>query len=262
MQIYPDRQLLLLLCAFMLGVAQGLVWELFVAVRILLGAHLPPERYLALYKRPLPLLGRSVPLPAGRGRRVWRGSVRAVCDVLYCICFALALILLLYDQNDGAWRLSVPVLALLGLAAFRVVFARPLCALAAYTAFFLAAGGVYIRVLLVLPIRGMRHFVTRLFVRPIRALFRVLYARMLSHTSAALCRAQLAAAATGFARLPLINKRKKINGKAKEENNADAMDHPRTHRGHIRGRARHWRGEADGAEPPAKGKRRAGKGEA
>ena len=62
MAVYPERQLVLWLLAFGLGAAQGLLYELTVVLSILLGAFEPPERALARYARPLPLVWRPVPL--------------------------------------------------------------------------------------------------------------------------------------------------------------------------------------------------------
>ncbi len=260
MQIYPERQLWLLLCAFCLGLAMGALYEGFVAVRILLGAHLPPPRMAPLYEKALPLVKRAVPMPHKRKRRLWRGTVIAVCDALYCLCFALSLILLLYDQNDGAWRLSVPLLAFLGLAAFRILLSRPLCLLSAYLAFALAATGIYLRALLVLPVKAFCRMALHCFLHPLRRACRVLHVKLLFRTSQSLCRSQLAAAAVGFSGKFGSKKGKEDHEITERENNSRAMGDPRAHRGDLRARIAHRRDALNGAQPIAKGKGRLGKG--
>ena len=116
MEIYPALQLALLLGAFAWGICLGGIWELVHISRILLGVYQPPAYMEACYARPLPWLHRPVPfLRQGIGRRAWRNTVVAVGDCLFCLLFAAVVVLLLYRYNDGAFRLSVPLLALLGL---------------------------------------------------------------------------------------------------------------------------------------------------
>ena len=174
MEIRPDVQLTLLLRALLWGVGFGLLWDLLTVSRILLGAYTPPAHMRARYARPLPLLHRPVPFDmAGRGRRLWRHAVVGVGDVLFCLSLAACVILLLYRYNSGAFRLSVPLLTLLGLGLFRAASARFSVRLTAYLAYGAGVLACYGRAAVALPLRLLRRLWARVLCRPMRALCRV-----------------------------------------------------------------------------------------
>lgn len=199
MEIDPSLQLAMLLSALLWGVGMGILWELLTAIRILLGAYTPPEAMRAQYAKRLPLLGRPVTFERKSPlRRVWRGVVIALGDVLFCVVIAIVAILILYRYNDGVFRLSVPVLMLLGLALLRFISATPLARVMAYVAYGFAAAGVYATALLSLPWKGIKLFWRRLCLRLMGAVYRKLTLRHLRRVSAALCAYQLAYAAVGL----------------------------------------------------------------
>lgn len=267
MEIYPERQLAMLLTAWGIGLAFGLLWDLFAASRILFSAYEPPPSFLPLYARPLPRLGRGIPLPRGGGRRVWRLCVIAAQDLVFCLLFCCAILLVLYEFNDGAWRFSVPILALLGLALWRRLPARLLATLTAYLAFGLSALSMYVRAILLWPLRLVRRFLV-LAVWP--CLCRAALCgqrRLLRARSVALCRTQLAAAAMGFSGQSMPPERKKKGcirdgTKEKEKKKAIAMGHHGIGGPDLLRGAGHHRGTADGMEsaPTGKGSAGAGKG--
>lgn len=256
MEIYPALQFKLLVAAFLSGVLGGLFWELLTALRVLLGAYCPPARDLALYHRPLPLLPQGVPPPQQKKRRIWRISVVFVTDLLFCVLFAATLVLLLYEYNDGAWRLSVPVLALAGLAAFRLSLARPLARLSALTAYLLAAVMAYARVLARLFRRTLARVFAACVLRPLRALLGRWRRRLWQQKSNALCRMQLNMAKEGLA--PHLSGKEKKHVKRKKEQAAPAMGDRSFDRDHFFRGSFHFRQSADGVEPAAKRKRGAG----
>ncbi|MBR6726876.1 MAG: spore cortex biosynthesis protein YabQ [Clostridia bacterium] len=193
MEIYPGEQLAMLLSALLGGMAMGALWEAIAALRIVLGAYRPPERMRRCYARPLPLLGRCVPFEGRRPLgRVWRGLVIALGDLLFCLCFAVTVILILYRYHNGALRLSVPVLALLGFAAFHRLAVLLLSPLVDRVAYGLSALLMYFTAGIKLPLWG-------LLWRPACAVIGRVVDRRLRRRSAALCKAQLALARNGLA---------------------------------------------------------------
>ena len=219
MEIYPATQAEMFLAAFSLGLGAGLFRQLLLALRTVLGAYLPPERMRPLYERPLPLLHRPVGFPVRRVRRVWCVSVAFGGDLFFCLACAFALLLLLYDYNNGAWRVSVPVLFLLGLALFRALTSRVLARMNDYFAYGLSLLLCYARAAVSLPVRILRSLVRRFVLAPVKRGIAALYQKKRARRSARLCRAQLALAARGF-----IVKERKMSDVKKEDHTA-AMDH-------------------------------------
>ncbi|MBQ3483574.1 MAG: spore cortex biosynthesis protein YabQ [Clostridia bacterium] len=219
MEIDPYLQLAMLITAFLAGAGLGGLWELLVAVRVLLGAHEAPLFLRARYERPLPLLHRGVPWREGRtARRVWRGLVEGVGDLLYCLLFALTLELILYRFNDGEFRVAVPLLLFAGLAAFRVSVARVTGLLVAWMAYLLAALWMYLTALLQLPWRILRALARRLILPPLVRLSHRHRARITQRLSAA----QLAYAEQGFQK---EGERGNGSPKKAKRKQGDAMDH-------------------------------------
>ena len=168
MEIYPQRQLAMFLAALWLGGSMGGLHVLVLALRTLVGAYLPPEEMRARYARPLPLLGKAVGFERGATRRVWRALVIFVTDLCFCLVFCVRLILLLYRYNDGAWRLSVPLLCLLGFAFFVLLVRRFFAHLNDDAAYFLAVALLYFKAALLLPIRLVLRLLRRFVWRPLQ----------------------------------------------------------------------------------------------
>ncbi len=197
MEIYPYRQLQALLFAFSTGLFFGFLWEMLQAAHVLIGAYLPPADMKARYQRPLPFLQTGVPFPKGGGRRLFRAVVVFFADALYCLCFCMAIVLLLYHFEDGAWRISVVVSAFLGLALFRTFSARFCARGRAYLAYFLAVLYLYIKKCVCWPADVLSALIKRFLLWPIAAFAAKMRKKRLSRTSLLLCQAQLRAAACG-----------------------------------------------------------------
>lgn len=268
MEIDPYLQLAMLLGAFLSGVLLGGVWEMLTAIKILLRAYEPPSFMKARYARPLPLLRRPVPFAQNSvGRRLWRGVIVALLDFLFCALFAVVLILILYRYNDGAFRLSVPVLALCGFALFRFVAVKLLSIAMAYFAFGFAALTIYLCALLALPPKAVRALAVRLVCRPACACYRRVVWRRAVRRSANLCKAQLLWAAEGLSgECPRVkterDEKKKgrmrhVKKEIRGKDNTRTVGDPHPHSGHIRGGADHRRQSADGVESAPSARRRA-----
>ena len=124
-------QVTALAAALVRGVGLGVLWELTVALRIVLGAYRPPERMRRQYEKPLPLLSKGVPFgPCSKVGKLRVGLVTGICDLLFCTTFAVTAILTLFGYRDGRLQLSVPLLMLLGFGAMHkasaLLLARPM----------------------------------------------------------------------------------------------------------------------------------------
>lgn len=262
MEIYPELQFAMLLCAFLGGICLGGVWELLSASRILFGAYEPPPFMRARYDRVLPLLHRSVPFERkGIRRRLWRSIVIGVGDLLFCLLFAVFIILLLYRYNDGAFRFSVPVLALIGFALFRALSSRWLTLAKAHLAYGIAATSLYFAALLMLPPKAVKYLCKRFVLCPAQRAYRRVEIRRMRHRSAELCAMQLKWAERGFeGECPKVPKKKgrmRYEKKDRGKDNTHAVGDPHPHSGDIRGVSRHRRHATVGVERAPAAKKRA-----
>lgn len=167
MAIYPFRQLAMIAAAFLSGLLSGVVFEVLRLAALLLGAYSPPSYMRARYEKPLPLVGVSVPWQRRGVRRVWQVLTVAFFDVICCLFVAVAAILILYVYNDGAVRLSVPFVLLLGLGIFRVALARLTEPFFAYLAYGMAAFFVSVRFFVRCAARKTARFLHRFLVLPV-----------------------------------------------------------------------------------------------
>ena len=219
MEINPRTQAQMLLAAFTLGLGTGVLRQLLLALRTVLGAHLPSERMRKHYERPLPLLKRSIGFSPRRGKVVWHFLVAFFGDVLFCLITAFSLLLLFYHYNFGAFRISAILLFVLGFAFFQVATARVVSRGNELLAWGISAGLLYVRALVCWPLRALTRLGMRFLWRPIRKGAQALYSKRLARVSRRLCRAQLALASRG-----LILEERKMSD-VEKKNHTDAVDH-------------------------------------
>ena len=234
MQIDPRRQLALFLAAFLLGASMRVFRMLLLSFRTLTGAYVPPERMRARYEKRLPLLGRGVRFERGATHRAWYCTVIFLTDLLFCLVFCVSLILLLYRYNDGAWRLSVPVLSFAGYALFSCLSARFFIRANDYLAYLFALIALYVRAALCLPVRIAWRLLRRFALHPLQKGWCTLCEKRKRSYTVSACHAELALAAKGF----LMEERKRRN--VKKEDHAFGMDdtlsdHSVVLRGAVRG---------------------------
>lgn len=260
MALSPYRQLLMLCCAFAVGLLLGALWDVLRVLRVVLMAHTPPAFMAPRYRRPLPLLGVSVPFRTEAGvHRLWRGAVTLLCDLLFCLAGAVAAELLLFYFNDGVFRLGVPLLLLLGLLLWQWSVSRLTVRVAAWLAYLLCALLLYLRAALLLPWRLLRWAI----LRPAHRLLRhTVYVRK-KRISTALCRRQLRLAAVGFdENIAFLNEKRK--GKRDEQRTKKQKipgadrDHLRADRGGVLSVADRHRQSAGGAPSQGGGEGAAG----
>ncbi|MBE6604612.1 MAG: hypothetical protein E7639_02765 [Ruminococcaceae bacterium] len=197
MLIYPVLQGKLFLLAFLCGIVMGALWDLVFVLRVLTGAYPKAARLKALYQRPLPLVGRAVGFSTGSLHRAWQVLSLAFWQLLFPVFGALAVLVLCFGYHNGALRLPVPLLLVLGFFLWRRLFSRRLARAFDLLAFLLAALSLYFRALVWLPIGIFCRFFCRFVWRPIQALAAKWQCKHLSYRSRLLCEAQLAAAEDG-----------------------------------------------------------------
>ena len=191
-----------------------------------------------------PIWGRivdSIPAAADGRYRRWMKTL--------AVPVALSAVLILYRYNSGALRLSVPVVMLMGLALFRLIFHTLLAPIMAYLAYFMAAGWLYLRRLTAWPFKALGRLCGRLIQGPVRKAYQKIVLRRARILSRALCEAQLAFAKNGFEgslsdHRRVKNKEKKGSGRYgkkqdRGQNKPHAMGDPHSHSGHLRGRRGH-----------------------
>ncbi len=197
MTIDPVAQLSLCLAALFGGVGLGILADIGKILRILLGAYLPSPSLRPLYERRLPWLSRSVGWRAASAHRVWAVGVSFLCDFAFPILTTLYLLYILFCFNSGKFRISALLLLLLGFALWRVLFSARTARLFAYAAFSLAVLGLYLRTLLLLPLKLLRRMLLKFCVAPMLRGAKSLYLMYCRQRSAAMCRMQLNAAKAG-----------------------------------------------------------------
>ena len=217
MTIDPIAQLSLYLAAFFGGVGLGILADIGKIIRILLGAHLPSPSLRPLYERRLPWLLRGVGWRAAPVRRVWAVGVSFLCDFAFPMISTLYLLYILFCFNSGKFRISALFLLLLGFALWRVLFSARTARLFAYAAFALAVLGLYLRTLLLLPLKFLQHMLLKFCVAPMLRGAKSLFLLYCRQRSATMCRMQLNAAKEGFLLKTVIQKGKKKICRKKEK---------------------------------------------
>lgn len=226
MTIDPIAQLSLYLAAFFGGVGLGILADIGKIIRILLGAHLPSPSLRPLYERRLPWLLRGVGWRAAPVRRVWAVGVSFLCDFAFPIISTLYLLYILFCFNSGKFRISALFLLLLGFALWRVLFSARTARLFAYAAFALAVLGLYLRTLLLLPLKFLQHMLLKFCVAPMLRGAKSLFLLYCRQRSATMCRMQLNAAKEGFLLKTVIQKGKKKICRKKEKRVAQSRPLP------------------------------------
>ena len=209
MQIDPLLQGRLFLLAFLCGIGLGALWDAVLLLRVLTGAAPRGVRLASLYERPLPLLGRSVGFSPHLARRAWQTFSLSFWQLLFPALGALAVLCLSFGYHRGVIRLPVPLLLLLGFFLWRRLISRCLAPLFDLLAFLLSALALYLRALLLLPLRVFCRLLSLLVLRPVRVLLGRWRTGRLCRRSQSICRAQLRAATDGTLLRQDLNKRKR-----------------------------------------------------
>lgn len=157
MEISQYAMLLLHAYAGILGVCLGLLYDGFRVTRIFLGAHYSRRVAKRLQELRLPFLS-----PYGKRRESrFLGLAVFLEDLLFCILAGISFILLLYEQNNGRFRLSALICACLGFLLYRVTFGRLFIYASEWIAFAIATAVRYLLFFLLYPIRALGRLLRR-----------------------------------------------------------------------------------------------------
>lgn len=151
----------LCLYAFLLGVSLGFFYDLLRISRVLFGAHYG-KRIGSIYEKELPLIGkRAKRAPKKR----FLGVLIFFQDFLFCICAAVALILLFYEANEGNFRASVCLFAAVGFLLYRVTIGKTILYVSEWIAFVVEALVRYICFFAWFPVRWLGRIVASVVKR-------------------------------------------------------------------------------------------------
>lgn len=119
----------MLCCSFMCGLCLGLCYDVFRLARMWIGEELPPSLYLLRDRLALPSRLRFVPIKRYSQRSVGRIStvkyiILLIEDIMFCLLCAVTLILLLYQTNDGRFRLSAMAMLFGGITVYLATVGR------------------------------------------------------------------------------------------------------------------------------------------
>ena len=214
MTIDPILQLQLFVASLLGGISLGLLADLGKVLKILLGAHQPPMHLKVLYERPLPLLARPLGMREAAPRRIWCRAVSLLAELLFPLIGALLFLWIGFRFHGGLFRISALALLVIGVALWRLLCTPRLDPLIAHAAFWLAAGLLYLRTVLLLPLRLLFWVLLRFLLLPLVRLWQAAWLKRRKKQSLLLCKRQLLAAQNGFS-VAASNAAKRHKGKKK-----------------------------------------------
>lgn len=173
MEVSQLDLLYMILACLLLGAALGAVYDVFRLLRraadTVRGGEVPS--YARSWK--LPFLG--CPGDRKHGNALSHGVtvfVTVFCDVLFGLIAGISVLLLLYDRNDGIFRLSAPAGVAVGFSLYRISLGRLIAAFEDAILFFAGILARYLFLIILLPFR--------LLFCGLRALYRLTLAPILT----------------------------------------------------------------------------------
>lgn len=115
----------MLVCSLLCGTTLGVAYDL---MRCMAGCGIGPiPAWLQRWKSIICLPRRARPTERrnlGKARAIVQFVARFVFDVCFCLCWAVAMAVLLYCTNDGQLRWSAVVVSLVGFGVYRCTIGR------------------------------------------------------------------------------------------------------------------------------------------
>lgn len=149
MEISQTALMLLYFYAFLLGLFLGAVYDCFRITRIFFGVHYSRNTAKRLRARTLPLLKPK----KERNNTKGLGILMFFEDLLFSLLAGSALVILLYEQNNGKFRFLVVVFLLLGFWIYRETLGRIVMLFSEGIAFCVETTLRYLFFFLGLPVR-------------------------------------------------------------------------------------------------------------
>ena len=149
MEISQSALACLYLYALLLGVGLGAIYDALRITRVFLGVHYSRKAAKRLEQIRLPFLGTC----GRRHESRLLGVIVFVEDLLFCILAGVAVILLLYEMNNGKIRLPVFFCAAAGFLIWRATLGRAVMLFSEAIAFGIEVAIRYICFFVLLPLR-------------------------------------------------------------------------------------------------------------
>ena len=198
MTVDPTLQAAFFFASFFVGLLTGFLADALGFLVLLLDAPAPPAWLCACYEKKLPILKRSLGIPAATGKKKWPAALLcSVFELLLPIFAAILLAVLAFSYCDGVLRPLGVLLACLGFFLWKRLPSKLMAAFFSVVAFVLRLIFCYIGALLLLPIRLLLRFLL-LFVRPLRRWLAALHLRRRLAYTKRICKSELALARQGF----------------------------------------------------------------
>jgi hypothetical protein len=129
MEVSQNALAWMLCCSLLCGMALGLCYDVFRLTRMSMGTDLPQAAILLQQRLLLPerlrlFSTQSVSRRPRKDRKALKYIVLLVEDVIFCLICGVTIALLLYQTNDGQFRLSAVVVMLGGLAIYLLTIGR------------------------------------------------------------------------------------------------------------------------------------------
>ena len=130
MEVSQNALAWMLCCSLLCGLALGLCYDAFRLTRMFIGIELPPSALLLRQRLSLPqrlhlLPSRSVrSAEQGKHKTALRYTILLIEDILFGLLCAVTLAVLLYQTNDGQFRLSAVVVLLCGIGVYLLTVGR------------------------------------------------------------------------------------------------------------------------------------------
>ena len=157
MEISQETLAYLYVCAFLLGIASGLLYDLLRITRVLLGVHYSRRAVQRLRAVRLPLLGCRKRRSESRAL----GLIVFLEDFLFCLIVGASMIVLFYSVNRGKIRLPAFAAAGFGFLFYRATLGRLMTVFAEVIAFAVEAAVSYCLLFITYPIKCVLAFLQK-----------------------------------------------------------------------------------------------------
>ena len=129
MEVSQNALAWMLFYSFLCGLALGLCYDVLRLTRMWIGTELPPTAILLRNRLALPprmklISAKPRSVKSDKYTKTVRYIVVFVEDILFCLLVALTMALLLYQTNDGQFRLSAVVVLLCGIGGYLATLGR------------------------------------------------------------------------------------------------------------------------------------------
>lgn len=129
MEVSQNALAWMLLCSFLCGLVLGFCYDVLRLTRMWIGAELSPTAILLRHRLALPPRMKLISVKpraekSDKYTKTLRFVVLFIEDILFCLLVAITLALLLYQTNDGQFRLSAVAMLFCGIGIYLMTIGR------------------------------------------------------------------------------------------------------------------------------------------